>query len=58
MFKTFISASAGAGAGQSAPITSPGGSGPGGWHPTVLYMIGLTFAEIVAVALLSRHLLK
>lgn len=47
-----------------APVTSaqtsgPGSvSSPGGWHPTVMYMIGLTFLEIVVVAILSRHLLK
>jgi hypothetical protein len=32
-------------------------SGPGGWHPTILYMLGLVIAEIVLVAILSRHLL-
>jgi hypothetical protein len=45
----------------SSPQTSgPGGSasGPGGWHPTVLFLLCLTLGEIVAVALLSRHLLK
>lgn len=48
-----------------APVTSPQTSGtggtvssPGGWHPTVLYMLGLIIAEIVIVAVLSRHLLK
>jgi hypothetical protein len=47
------------------PVTSPQSSGasgtvnaPGGWHPTVLYMLGLVVMEIIAVAILSRHLLK
>lgn len=54
-FKTYLSA--GAGAGGMAPIASPsGGSVAGGWHPTVLYMIGLVAAEILAVAWISRHL--
>jgi hypothetical protein len=46
---------------MTSPQTSgPGGSvnSPGGWHPTVLYMLGLVVLEIVAVAFLSRHLLK
>jgi len=55
-FKTYVNASAGSSGGM-APITSPGGSGgPGGWHPTVLYMIGLVVAEIVAVAFIAKHL--
>ena len=47
------------------PVTSPQTSGPnggvkspGGWHPTVLYMLGLVVLEIIAVGILSRHLLK
>jgi hypothetical protein len=32
-------------------------AGPGGWHPTILYMLGLVIAEIVIVAWLSRRLL-
>ena len=59
-FKTYVNASAGAGAGGMNPIASPGGgsgkAGPGGWHPTVLYMIGLVVAEIVAVAFIAKHL--
>lgn len=58
-FKTYVNASAGAGAGGMNPIASPsggGGSAPGGWHPTVLYMIGLVVAEIVAVAFIAKHL--
>lgn len=57
-FKTYLNASAGAGAGGMAPISSPsgGGSVPGGWHPTVLYMIGLVAAEIIAVAWITKKL--
>jgi hypothetical protein len=33
-------------------------AGPGGWHPTILYMLGLVVAEMVLVAILSRHLLS
>jgi len=59
MFKTWT------GGGQPmTPVTSPqatGGGGvaaPGGWHPTILYMIGLVVAEIILVGFLSRSLLK
>jgi len=58
-FKTYVNASAGAGAGGMNPIASPSGggsSGPGGWHPTVLYMIGLVVAEVALVAWISKHL--
>lgn len=58
-FKTYVNASAGAGAGGMAPISSPSGGGsgiPGGWHPTVLYMLGLVAAEILLVAWISKHL--
>ena len=59
-FKTYVNASAGAGAGGMNPIASPGGGsgkqGPGGWHPTVLYMIGLVALEVVAVAFIAKHL--
>lgn len=34
------------------------GMGPGGWHPTVLYMLGLIIAEVIAVGILSRTLLR
>ena len=43
----------------SAPsATGSGLSGPGGWHPTVLYMLALVALEIVLVAWLSRNLLS
>jgi hypothetical protein len=44
-----------------AAVQSPSGgsvSAPGGWHPTVLYMIALVVLEIVIVGFLSRSLLK
>jgi hypothetical protein len=59
VFKTYVNASAGVGgpAGMQ-PVTSPsaGSPGPGGWTPSVLYMLMLIAAEIVAVGWLSKHL--
>lgn len=59
-FKTYLNAGAGVGGNAGfAPVTSPGGSvspGPGGWHPSVLYMIALVAVEIIAVAWISKHL--
>lgn len=53
------SASVGSGASQSrAGAARRGGTGPGGWHPTVLYMLGLIVLEVLAVGFLSRHLLR
>ncbi len=46
---------------EMTAVQSPGAglsSGPGGWHPTVLYMVALVLAEIVLVAWLSRRLLS
>lgn len=35
-----------------------GGSGAaGGWHPTILYLIGLVIAEIVVLGFISHKLL-
>ena len=59
MFKTYMTASAGVSGPQGMqPLSGPksGGSGAGGWHPTVLYMLGLVIAEIAAVAFISKHL--
>lgn len=48
---------------QMAPVQGPQSGtsmapGPGGWHPTILYMVALVFAEIVIVGILSRNLLR
>lgn len=58
MFKTYVNASAGvAGPGGMQPVMAPSqSSGPGGWKPTVLYMVGLVAAEIIAVAWISKYL--
>ena len=48
----------GASASSASALSGPSMSaGPGGWHPTVLYMLALVAAEIVIVGVLSRHLL-
>jgi hypothetical protein len=59
MFKTWTGS-----AGGSMPGASPIGSaqaaspsqvqGPGGWHPTILYLFGLIIAEIVVIGWLLR----
>lgn len=36
--------------------TAPGEQLPGGWHPTVAYMLGFVVAEIFAYHFLSKHL--
>jgi hypothetical protein len=50
---------------EASPISSPksGGVGgavnaPGGWHPTILYLIVLLIFELAAVAFLSRRVLR
>jgi hypothetical protein len=57
MFKTWTGADQ-----AQKPLAAPqgGGSsvGPGGWHPTILYLIALVLAEIIVVGILSRNLLK
>jgi hypothetical protein len=59
VFKTYAGVQASAGSGTARPVASPSGGmpGPGGWHPTVLYMLGLVVAEILAAGFLTRHLL-
>lgn len=53
------SASVGTGASANRAAANAGAAtGPGGWHPTVLYLLGLIVAEVLIVAFLSRHLLK
>lgn len=51
-FATETSAKGGPGS-----ILGPGGAA-GGWHPTVLYLVGLVLLELVVLALVSRLLLK
>ncbi len=63
LLKTAVagSGSASVGTGASANKSAAAGrygGGPGGWHPTVLYMLGLVIAEVVIVGWLSAHLLK
>jgi len=46
-----------------APVQSPqsqgtAGAAPGGWHPTIIYLVLLLFFEAFAVALLSRTVLR
>jgi hypothetical protein len=41
----------------SPQSTGPGGA-PGGWHPTILYLLFLLVAEIFVVGLLSRTVLR
>ena len=49
---------------QASPIMSPGNGAPragpnlGGWHPTVIYLALLIAAEIIAVAFLTRTVLR
>lgn len=42
----------------AGPSTGGGVSAPGGWHPTIMYLVVLLAAEIFAVALLSRTILR
>lgn len=59
MFRSYAQAGVSAGA-STAPSVGRGSSaaaGPGGWHPTVLYMLALVVGEIVIAGWLSRHLL-
>lgn len=47
------------GMGGSANASNAAAGGPGtikGWHPTVVYMLGLIVFEIVLVGFLSRNL--
>jgi len=59
MFKTWTGADQAMAPMASSNSPGPGGvSGLGGWHPTILYLIGLVIAEIFAVAILSRTVLR
>jgi hypothetical protein len=35
---------------------APGESLPGGWHPTVAYMLAFVIGEIILYTFLSKHL--
>lgn len=52
--------SGGPSASTAAPLSGPtaGAGTTSGWHPTVVYMLGLVVAEIIVVGFLSRHLLS
>lgn len=59
MFKTWTGSAGGPGPGASpigsAQAAAPNqGQGPGGWHPTILYLLLLTAAEIIVVGWLMR----
>jgi hypothetical protein len=59
MFKTFSGSGQAMGPIASPAATGPGSvTGPGGWHPTVLYLFALIVAEIFLVGLLSRTVLR
>jgi len=63
LLKTAVSGNANASAGTGASANRAAGgslgvSGPGGWHPTVVYLLALVVAEAIAVSFLSYHLLK
>lgn len=63
LLKTAVSGSANASVGTGASANraaagSLGMSAPGGWHPTVVYLLLLIVAEAIAVSFLSWHLLK
>lgn len=62
LLKTGVSGSASASVGSGASASRAGAtgrsSGPGGWHPTIIYMLVLIVAEIVIVGWLSRTLLR
>jgi len=65
LLKTGFSGQAGASIGSgasanraSAAAGGKGGTMPGGWQPTVVYMLCLIVAEVLIAGWLSRHLLK
>lgn len=51
-------ASVGTGASANRAAATGGGTAPGGWHPTILYMLGLVIVEVLVVGWLSRNLLR
>ena len=59
MFKTFTGSGQAMGPIASSNTAGPGSvQGPGGWHPTVLYLVALLVAEVFIVGLLSRTVLR
>jgi hypothetical protein len=60
MFHTWTGSAGGAMPGASpigsaqAAAPNQGVKGPGGWHPTILYLLALILAEIVVVGWLLR----
>jgi hypothetical protein len=56
VFRAYTSAEAGA-ASSGGTVSPVRASGPGGWEPSVLYLMGLLIAEVVAAAFLTRYLL-
>lgn len=57
MFRTYAQAGVTAGA-SSSPAAAASVAAPGGWHPTVLYMLALVIGEVLIAGFLSRHLLS
>lgn len=57
-FKTWTGSGQAMGPVASPNTTGPGTSGPGGWHPTILYLIALLAAEVMVVGFLSRSVLR
>ena len=54
-------AGSGVGASGTASVARPPSGGvaaPGGWHPTILYLLALVAAEMVILGFVSKHLLK
>lgn len=63
LLKTAVSGSANASAGmgysanRNTAAAGTAKAGPGGWHPTILYMLALIVIEVLVVGFLSRNLL-
>lgn len=54
MFKTYAGIQAG---GQPSPVTGPKNAvSSNGWHPSVIYMLVLVIAEIIAVGWITTVL--
>lgn len=63
LLKTAVSGSANANVGmgysanRNTAAAAGAKAGPGGWHPTILYMLALIVVEVLVVGFLSRNLL-